>query len=87
MKETVSKQKLGNTMPYIKLGMLTDFEIPLPPLSIQLDIVARLDSAMTEIDLLRTETESALASTRELWESILESVFASGESDLEEKRL
>jgi type I restriction enzyme S subunit len=49
LRETVSKQKLGNTMPYIKLGMLTDFEIPLAPLSTQLDIVARLDSAMAEI--------------------------------------
>jgi type I restriction enzyme, S subunit len=74
-------------MPYIKLGMLTDFEIPLPPLSVQLDIVARLDSTMTEIDSLREETESALTSTRELWESTLESVFASGRKDWEEKKL
>ncbi len=87
LKETVSKQKLGNTMPYIKLGMLTDFEIPLPPLSIQLDIVAHLDSAMAEIETLRRETESALASTRELWESTLEDIFASGGNDWEGKTL
>ena len=48
--------------------------IPLPPLSTQLDIVARLDSAMAEIDVLRAETESALASTRELWESYLDNL-------------
>ena len=43
LKETVSKLKLGNTMPYIKLGMLTDFEIPLPPLEVQKEIVAEIE--------------------------------------------
>ena len=33
LKDTVSKQKLGNTMPYIKVGMLTDFQLPVPPLA------------------------------------------------------
>jgi len=42
LKETVSKQKLGNTMPYIKLGMLQDLEIPLPPLEIQAQIEKEL---------------------------------------------
>ena len=42
---------------------------------------------MMEIDSLREETESVLASTRELWESTLESVFASGGKDWEEKDL
>ena len=35
LKQAVSKQKLGNTMPYIKMGMLADFEIPFPLLSHQ----------------------------------------------------
>ena len=43
LKETVSKLKLGNTMPYIKLGMLTEFEIPLPPLKVQKEIVAEIE--------------------------------------------
>ncbi|MFH0883362.1 MAG: N-6 DNA methylase, partial [bacterium] len=43
LKETVSKLKLGNTMPYIKLGMLIDFEIPLPPLEAQKEIVAEIE--------------------------------------------
>lgn len=41
---------------------------------------------MAEIEILRREAESALASTRELWESTLESVFVSGRKDWEEKR-
>jgi type I restriction enzyme M protein len=44
LKETVSKQKLGNTMPYIKLGMLETFEIPLPPIGIQTQILAEIES-------------------------------------------
>jgi restriction endonuclease S subunit len=44
LKENLQLQKLGNTMPYIKLGMLQTFKIPLPPLEIQEQIVAELDS-------------------------------------------
>jgi restriction endonuclease S subunit len=43
LKEDMQLQKLGNTMPYIKLGMLQTFKIPLPPLEIQEQIVAELD--------------------------------------------
>ncbi|MBU1613299.1 N-6 DNA methylase, partial [Patescibacteria group bacterium] len=43
LKENMQLQKLGNTMPYIKLGMLQTFLIPLPPLEIQEQIVAKLD--------------------------------------------
>ena len=50
LKETVSKQKQGNTMPYIKLGMLTDFEIPLPPLEIQREIVAEIEAYQNVIN-------------------------------------
>jgi type I restriction enzyme M protein len=50
LKETVSKQKLGNTMPYIKLGMLTDFEIPLTPVEEQQRIVGEIESYQKVID-------------------------------------
>ena len=50
LKATVSKQKLGNTMPYIKMGMLTDFKIPVPPLSEQECIVKILDEAFEKIE-------------------------------------
>jgi type I restriction enzyme M protein len=43
LKENMQLQKLGNTMPYIKLGMLQTFLTPLPPLEIQEQIVAELD--------------------------------------------
>ncbi len=44
LKENMQLQKLGNTMPYIKLGMLQTFLVPLPPLEIQEQIVTELDS-------------------------------------------
>lgn len=50
LKETVAKLKLGNTMPYIKLGMLTHFEIPLPPLDVQKEIVAEIEGYQKIID-------------------------------------
>ena len=50
LKETVSKQKLGNTMPYIKLGMLQLFKIPLPPLEVQKQIATEIDQHQKVID-------------------------------------
>ena len=64
-----------------------EIQIPFPPLPTQLAIVARLDSAMAEIDKARRQTESALASAREVWESTLESVFTRGGEEWEEKML
>jgi type I restriction enzyme M protein len=50
LKKVVSGQKQGNTMPYIKLGMLQNFELPLPPLEIQEQIVAELETYQKVID-------------------------------------
>jgi len=58
LKKIISKQKLGNTMPYIKLGMLKGFKIPLPPLEVQERIVAKLDSYQKIIDGARQVVEN-----------------------------
>ena len=81
------KEKNGTALQQLTIRQISNIEIPLPPLSSQLSIVARLDSAMTEIDEAHRQTESALASAREVWESTLESVFAGGGEGWEEKRL
>lgn len=44
LKENLQLQKLGNTMPYIKLGMLQNYEFPLPPLDVQIQMVEELDN-------------------------------------------
>ena len=46
----LSSMVLGNTIPYIKKGMLQEFEFLLPPLSEQQRIVEKLDAAFAEID-------------------------------------
>ena len=58
LKKAVSRQKLGNTMPYIKLGMLREFQIPLPPLEVQREIVAEIEGYQKVIDGARAVVEN-----------------------------
>lgn len=76
LKDTVSKQKLGNTMPYIKVGMLTDFQLPVPPQAKQQRIVAILDEAFDGIATAKANAEKNLQNARALFESHLQSVFS-----------
>lgn len=76
LKETVSKQKLGNTMPYIKVGMLADFPVPVPPLFEQHRIVAILDEAFAGIATAKANAEKNLQNARALFESHLNAVFS-----------
>jgi type I restriction enzyme S subunit len=54
LKETLQNylfpKKLGNTMPYIKLGMLQKYKIPLPPLNIQIKLVEEIERYQNIID-------------------------------------
>jgi type I restriction enzyme S subunit len=76
LRDTVSKQKLGNTMPYIKVGMLTDFQLPVPPLAEQQRIVGLLDEAFEGIATAKANAEKNLQNARALFESHLQSVFS-----------
>ena len=49
--DKLREQSIGGVIKYIKLGNLTDAEIPLPELSIQQKIVANLDKVTHTIDL------------------------------------
>jgi type I restriction enzyme S subunit len=75
LKDTVSKQKLGNTMPYIKVGMLTDFQLPVPPLPEQQRIVGVLDEAFEGVATAKANAKKNLQNARALFESHLQSVF------------
>ncbi len=75
LKETVSRQKLGNTMPYIKVGMLTDFRLPVPSLSEQQRIVGILDEAFDGLARATANAEKNFHNARALFESHLQSVF------------
>ncbi|AKM83991.1 TPA: restriction endonuclease subunit S [Candidatus Campbellbacteria bacterium] len=87
LKDVVSKQKLGNTMPYIKLGMLAEFLIPIPPLSEQKRIVKVLDEIFENIEKAKRNAEKNLKNSKEIFESYLQSVFENPEKDWEEKTL
>lgn len=46
----LERMSQGNTMPYIKKGMLAEYEIPLPPLEVQHQIVADIEGYQKVID-------------------------------------
>ena len=67
----LSSMVLGNTIPYIKKGMLQNFEFPLPPLAEQQRIVAKLDTAFAEIDSAIEQVEAKQADAKRLKASLL----------------
>jgi type I restriction enzyme S subunit len=75
LKDTVSKQKLGNTMPYIKMGMLTNFPVPVPPLAEQQRIVGVLDEAFEGVATAKANAEKNLWNARAIFESHLHTLF------------
>lgn len=72
----VSKQKLGNTMPYIKIGMLTDFVVPVPPPDEQIVITEHLSAIAKETQRLESIYTRKLAALDELKQSLLHQAFS-----------
>jgi type I restriction enzyme S subunit len=87
LKASMSNQKLGNTMPYIKLGMLKEFEIPLPPLPEQQRIIAILDKAFTSITQAKANTEQNLRNIQELFDNYLHDIFNNKSNGWEIRKL
>jgi restriction endonuclease S subunit len=84
LKPMLFSQKLGNTMTYIKKGMITDFPVPLPSLEEQQRIVAVLDEAFEGLARARAHAEANLQNARELFESIKADELAYTGPDREE---
>jgi len=78
LKQVMSQNKLGNTMPYIKLGMLKEFPIPIPSLPEQQQIVSILDKCFAAINKAKANAEQNLKNAKELFESYLQKVFENG---------
>lgn len=74
-------ESIGSTIKYIKMGNLTEAEIPLPSLETQREIVEKVDNALSEIDLLETNLELSVEKTDNLIQSLQEEVF----TDIENK--
>ncbi|RVU03406.1 restriction endonuclease subunit S [Novosphingobium umbonatum] len=69
--ETLRAQSIGGIIKYIKLGMLTDAPIPLPPLAEQKRIAAILDQA----DGLRRKRQHSLDRLSALGQAIFHEMF------------
>lgn len=78
LKPQLVDQKLGNTIPYIKKGMLTKFDVPLPSIDEQKRIVAILDQAFAALDRARALAEANLADAQELFEASVERLLGCG---------
>jgi type I restriction enzyme S subunit len=69
--ETLREQSIGGIIKYIKLGMLTDAKIPLPPLEEQKRIAAILDQA----DDIRRKRQHAIDRLNQLGQAIFHEMF------------
>ena len=62
----------GTKMPRGKRDWIKSFDIPIPPLSEQKRIVAKIDAAFEKIDKLKANAEKNLANAKELFQSALD---------------
>ena len=77
----------GGTVSFITKKMISNLEIPLPPITQQKKIVAILDKAFAAIDTAKANAEQNLQNAKELFESYLQNVFENKGDDWEEKTL
>ncbi len=73
--EQIEKQRGGVAQQNLSLTQVKNFEIPLPLLSEQKNIITILDKAFENISQAVTNAEKNLANARELFESYLNNVF------------
>jgi len=74
-KEAIRQKGLGKTklkVVHTNIPSLKEISIPVPPLSEQRAIVARLDSAFAQIDSLKANAEKQLSEARQLFQKALE---------------
>ena len=73
--EQVENLKGGVAQQNLSLGQIKSFQIPLPPLPEQKQIVATLDKAFASLDTAKANAEENLQNAKELFESYLQNVF------------
>ena len=77
----------GSSINNLKWNQLREFEISIPPLEEQQEIVALLDSAFEKIDKAKANVERNLKNAEELFQSALDEVFSNPGEDWEVKAL
>lgn len=76
-KNSISGSGVGN----LNVGTVRKFQIPLPPLPQQKQIVATLDKAFAAIDTVKANAEQNLQNAKELFESYLQNTFENKSDD------
>ena len=77
-KKELVAQAVGGAQPNISQIKIRNLQIPLPPLSVQKEIVARLDKLSENIKRLETNYKQIIANCDELKKSILKQTFQGG---------
>lgn len=71
LREAVKKQKLGNTMAYIKLGMLQNYQIPLPPVEIQKSFISQVEKEQKKMEenekMIEEQRKNIKSKIAEVW--------------------
>jgi len=80
-------KSVGAGTKFLKLDMIKNLKLHLPPLPEQKRIVAILNEAFEGIDRAIANTEKNLANSRELFESYLNAIFTQKGDGWEEKKL
>jgi type I restriction enzyme S subunit len=81
LSKAVSKKKLGTAMPYIKKGMLTDYQVYVPTTEEQKDACEQFDDLTTRIDTLARLYEQKVIVFEELKNSVMARYF-SGQAEV-----
>jgi len=71
----LEKNSTGATMPNLNHAILSSLEIPLPPLAVQREIVARLDAAKARSEGIAAKAREAVATCEKLRKAILAEAF------------
>ena len=77
----------GSSIPQLTVPMVKEYPIPLPPLSIQQEIVSILEETFEALAQVKANAEQNLKNAKALFESYLQSVFENKGDGWEEKRL
>lgn len=78
--EAINETSTGARMPRANMDAVLEFEIPLPPIEKQGEIVEKLNSTLAEIDLIKSQIKIEKEYAVALRESILSSALAQEEA-------
>ena len=78
--EAINETSTGARMPRANMDAVLEFEIPLPPIAKQREIVAKLDSVFAEIESLKAQISVEKGYVVALRQSLLSSAFTQEET-------